>query len=567
MTVGQAHGPGGAEPAPRSIGRPRRSMRPLGIAIVALLAIAVLGAGGFTVIQNLGSTASPRPSESLSAAASPSYPPTTGDPSVGPAGTRPVTTPRPTGTPGPTGQVAMPIVPVVGFWSTATDITMANLRSALQGQSSRYGKVSVPASDRDAIGRALGVAIAASVRSAEGPAINNAVKAGALELMRASDVRPSVRALSIDGKSLFGEARVKGTADWPLMVTVQAPLDQAWDQAKTWTLVAGGDMFLDRGVRRMIVEHGKDANYPFDGGTARVTGHHCCGLYVTTHPIPDVQLTGNTGALRDLTRSADLMIANLENPVPDNWVYHPHDYIFSGDPGLLSMFTDAGVDWVTLANNHIRDFGDAGVAGTRKNLAAAGLGFGGAGKDISEAGKISYLETNGTRIAIIACLAVGPGAWANASSAGGLPCKNAYVVPRIRQAKKNADVVIIFAHWGIEYNRTPLQSQRDLAKAWFGAGADLVLGAHTHVAGAIEEIDGHVVLYSMGNFIFDQNWWTITMESFLPEMTFAGNELVQMTLHPFVMADQAQPQLLDAATDDGRALLKTMRKVSTQLHW
>jgi poly-gamma-glutamate synthesis protein (capsule biosynthesis protein) len=231
------------------------------------------------------------------------------------------------------------------------------------------------------------------------------------------------------------------------------------------------------------------------------------------------------------------------------------------------MFTNAGIDWVTIANNHIRDFGSSGVIDTRKNLAAAGLGFGGAGKDIAEAGQISYLVANGTRVAIIACVAVLPGSWATNTSAGALPCKNAYVLPRIRQAKKNADVVIVFAHWGAEYSRTPLNSQRDLAKAWFDAGATLVLGAHTHVSGAIEEIDGHVVVYSMGDVIFDQDWWTITMESFLPEMTFEGDRLVQMTLHPFVMADQAQPNLLDPATDDGKALLKDIRHASTHLDW
>jgi poly-gamma-glutamate synthesis protein (capsule biosynthesis protein) len=159
------------------------------------------------------------------------------------------------------------------------------------------------------------------------------------------------------------------------------------------------------------------------------------------------------------------------------------------------------------------------------------------------------------------------GAFATTTSAGGLPCRSSLVVKDIKQAKKHADAVIVFAHWGHEYSRIPLGSQRDLAKEWVDAGATTVLGAHTHVAGAIEEIDGHVVVYSMGDFIFDQDWWTITMESFLPEMTFEGGRLVQMTLHPFVMADQAQPNLLNPATDDGKALLKAVRKASTHLDW
>ncbi len=572
MSSGEPYAPGGLELPPGGVEPPKRSMRPLGIAIVAVLVVAVVGIAGFAIVQGLGPSASPHPPGSFTAGASPSSAPTNGLPSGAPTKTpkpgttpKPGATPGPTGTPAPTGDVAMPIVPVVGFWSSASDISTTDLKAALQGQNATYGKVSISAADRDALGQALGITVDASVQSGDAAEVISQVKGGALGLMRASDVGPSVRALSIDGKALFGEARVKQTSDWPLVLTVQAPLDQAWDQSKTWTLLAGGDMFLDRGVRRMVVAHGNNPDYPFDGGTARVTGHHCCGQYVTIHPVADVQLTGNKGAVRDLTKGADLTIANLENPVPDNWVYHAHNYIFSGDPALLSMFTDAGVDWVTIANNHIRDFGSQGVIDTTKNLAAAGLGYGGAGKDIAEAAKISYLDANGNKVAIIACVDVG--AYATTTSAGGLPCHSSLVVSDIKQARKRADAVIVFAHWGYEYSRTPLGSQRALAIIWVRAGATTILGAHTHVAGAIEEIDGHVVVYSMGDFVFDQDWWTITMESFLPEMTFEGGRLVQMTLHPFVMADQAQPNLLDPATDDGKALLRAIRGASTHLDW
>ena len=560
---------------PRGSRSPRRSVRPAGIAIAAVAILAIAGFGGFAVVQGLGAASSPGPSgppapTNGQTATGPVTSSSTGRPSGASGSTpEPGTTPAAAGTPAPAGEAAMPIVPVVGFWSVATDISTADLKAALQGQSATYRKVSVSGADRDAIGRALGVTIASSVRSANAAAVVDAVRTGALGLLRAPDVGPNVRALSIDGTSLFGEGRVTQTSDWPMLLNVQAPPGREWDQAKAWTLVAGGDMFLDRGVRRMVLAHGRDPDYPFDGGTARVTGHHCCGLYVTNYVVPDVQLTGNNGAVRALTTHADLMIANLENPVPDNWVYHAHDYTFSGDPGLLPMFVNAGVDWVTLANNHIMDFGSSGVADTRKNVAAAGLGLGGAGRNIAEAGKISYLQANGTRVAIIACLGAppGPGAWASAGGAGALPCSNTYILPRIREAKKNADVVIVFPHWGIEYNRTPLASQRSLAGAWVAAGADLILGAHSHVAGAMEEVDGHVVLYSLGNFIFDQDFRTIAMESFLPEMTFDGDRLVQLTLHPYVMADQAQPNLLDPATDDGKALLKSVRQASPHLGW
>ena len=166
------------------------------------------------------------------------------------------------------------------------------------------------------------------------------------------------------------------------------------------------------------------------------------------------------------------------------------------------------------------------------------------------------------RIGIVACVGVAPLSWASAHSGGGLPCKNKYILPAIAEAQQHADLVIVFAHWGIEYSRRPIKLQRRLASDWVAAGADLILGAHPHVPGAMEQIDGHMVFYSLGNFIFDQNWSTQTMESVLLEMTFQGDQLVQFQYHPTLIADQAQPNLLDPAADDGKRLLKAIRLAS-----
>lgn len=463
----------------------------------------------------------------------------------------------------------MPIVPVVSFWSTDTDISSIDLTAALSGRGHAGQKVAVLASDADAIAAALNIALGGSVvRASTVQNVRAAVRQGALGLLRAGDVDPSVRALSIDGKALFGEQHITSLADWAMTATVKAPSGQGWDLASTWTMVAAGDMFMDRGVHRTIVDEGRGLNYPLDGGTAIVTGHHCCGVYVTIHPIPDIKFTGHAGVVRALLQNADLAVANLETPVPDNWVYHAHDYIFSSDPSLLPMFTNAGIDFLTIANNHMKDFGGQGIADTRKNLAAAGIKFAGAGANLAEAGQIAYLHAKGTTVAIIACQWVEPGYFATRTKAGTLPCGKHTIVPLIHQAKLQADLVVVFAHWGTEYDRNPQPGTRLLAKAWADAGAGLILGSHIHEPGAIEDINGTVVFYSLGNFVFDQNWWTDTMESFLPEMTFEGNRLVQVVLHPYVVPDQ-QPNLLNPATDDGAAILQSTRAISAAigLNW
>jgi poly-gamma-glutamate capsule biosynthesis protein CapA/YwtB (metallophosphatase superfamily) len=96
----------------------------------------------------------------------------------------------------------------------------------------------------------------------------------------------------------------------------------------------------------------------------------------------------------------------------------------------------------------------------------------------------------------------------------------------------------------------------------------LVLGAHSHVAGAIEDIAGVPVVYSLGNLIFDQHWSTNTMESMLVQATFHGDRLVTLDMLPYVIHDQSQPNLLDPTTGEGRSLRQQAREASSDwLDW
>ena len=460
-------------------------------------------------------------------------------------------------------ELRMPMVPVVSFWSTRTSLSRPELVEALEGRSELWDRVLVPEADRPSMEAALGITIADSVESAAPGAIEQAVtRTRVLGVMRAVDITFRVRALALGDASLFGNERIRTADAWPLMATVQGPVASSWEQPATWTLVAGGDSFTDRGVHERVVNRGKGIDYPFDGRRARVSGHYCCGPFVPGNKVPRYELFGAPGGVRALTRDADLAVVNHESPIPDDWDFHLHGFTFSGDPGLTRIFTGAGIDWMSLANNHIKDYGTDGVVDTRRNLDRWGIKYGGAGRDLRQARGFEVLEVNGVRLAIIACSTIGTAAMATATAGGATPCRNRFILPDIRKATAAADIVIVFPHWGVEYSRAPLGSQRRLAADWIEAGADLVLGAHSHVAGAIEEIDGAPVFYSLGNFIFDQNWATYTMESFLLELTWQADRLVQMRLHPFLIHDQAQPNLLDPARDDGRALFRAVRRAS-----
>jgi poly-gamma-glutamate synthesis protein (capsule biosynthesis protein) len=463
----------------------------------------------------------------------------------------------------------MPFVPVVRFWQTRETIPMATLRRALRGGDVDWARVLIPTGDRAALETALDLVIPDSVREAQPGAIIDAVQKGnTLGILRASDVRPSVRALGIDGRELFGNDRVSGIGRWPLVARVEVSARDAWRQADTWTLVAGGDSFTDRGIYERVEVRDKGVDYPFDGGTARVTGHHICPSCPRAEGnlVPIYRLSGPKGVVRALVRDADLAIANHEQPTPTNWVYHLQGLVFSGKPELTRIFTRAGIDFLSLANNHIRDYGDAGVINTLRTLDRYGIRHAGAGRNVRAAARPAYLEVNGVTVGIVSCNQFSVArVRATRSRAGALTCKSDEAFDAIREARTRADVLIVFPHWGREYTRTRQAYQERLAARWERMGVDVVIGAHSHVPGGIGDIDGMPVFYSLGNFIFDQSWSTATMEGILAEMTFAGDRLVQIRIHPFLTHDQAQPNLLDPARDDGKALMDEIRKASRKI--
>jgi poly-gamma-glutamate synthesis protein (capsule biosynthesis protein) len=127
-----------------------------------------------------------------------------------------------------------------------------------------------------------------------------------------------------------------------------------------------------------------------------------------------------------------------------------------------------------------------------------------------------------------------------------------------------ADIVVVFPHWGTEYDATPFAGQRNLAHAAIDAGADMVIGNHAHWAGAIEVYDGKPIFYALGNFVFDQTWSEPTMEGITVEMTFRGTDLVQIRLRPHLILDRAQPNFMDPA-GSGRVVMSQVFLASNGL--
>lgn len=444
----------------------------------------------------------------------------------------------------------MPFVPVVGFWSTQKSISMDDLRAAANGNATRYTRVIVPAEDLDVLQTMLG---GSSLESGTVSDVEAAVKEGALGILRATEVTQRVHALAVDGVRLFGNDRVAETNAWPLQAQVLSP--EEWQQSSLWTLVAAGDVMMDRGVAFELRSHPEGGDYLFDGGTARITGIRCCSFF--GYDYPTTERTGNRGAVRELFQGADMAMANLESAVLVGAPYHAQGFTFTADASLLDAVDAAGFDYMSLSNNHVRNAGERGILTAMEELDNRDIAHSGVGlaPDASQPG---YVEANGMRVAIISCDAIRPGWVASATKVGTLNCKRSDVAGSIRQANEDgADVVIVFPHWCCEYKPRPPSYAPELAQQWFDAGADLITGAHSHIAGAIGDFDGHLAFFSMGNLIFDQDFRQSTMMGVIPEMTFNGSELVQVELHPTLIID-AQPNLI-APEDGGQFVIDQMR--------
>ena len=297
------------------------------------------------------------------------------------------------------------IVPVTNFRSARSGVRAADIEGLATGTSPFKALVLVE-EDADAILASLGLSRddlgkrLVTVASAGKLAENLAANRGRVAFLRADQVGPSVRALAWGGKSLFGADRVKTLAKWPLTARLPGPETPAYDPADAWTMVAGGDILLDRGVSLAIQGSKRGANFPFDGGTVEITGR-CKDCSPMGWDLPYTKRTGNAGVVRELVSGADIAIANFENPAPDAFRWHGKGTVFSANPKHIKGLVDAGLDWVSLANNHIGDAGRKGMLQTMENLDRYGLAHGGLGKNATAAHKATLLKAGDVTVGIL----------------------------------------------------------------------------------------------------------------------------------------------------------------------
>ena len=470
---------------------------------------------------------------------------------------------------GPVGTV--PIVPVVDFRSALLSVGVVDVRAILNGHQATFKSLELVSTEADSIlaarisrdatsGRSTPIAASVAVIDKD-----LAAHSDRLAFIRADAVTPAVRALAWGSRTLFGVDRVKSAAAWQLNAALPTTIGSApaFNPAAVWTMVAGGDIMLDRGVAKAVTVQKRGVDFPFSGGTARITGRHCCSSL--GWPTVVAVRTGNAGAVRSLLKGADLAVANFENPAPDNFKYHSQGTVFSANPRLIAGLKDAGIDYVSLGNNHIGDAGPVGLLQTLANLDKYGIRHSGAGRNLAAARTPAILTVDGVKVAILSYDTIAKYYAAGTNKAGSAQLTAANVKVDVAAARKaGAQIVIVYPHWGTEYSPRPFSAEQTLARAVIDAGADMIIGNHAHWVGAMEIYKGRPIWYALGNFVFDQIWSEPTSEGLLLQLTFRGTHLVQVRLQPTVILDGAQPNLLDPAKD-GRVVLGQLYDASGKM--
>lgn len=201
--------------------------------------------------------------------------------------------------------------------------------------------------------------------------------------------------------------------------------------------------------------------------------------------------------IEGLLSGNDLVVGNLEGPITDNKsvsvnskIGDRNNYIFTFDPKVSDTLARKNIRLVNIGNNHISNFASSGIESTRKYLIQSEVDFFGDPENIDKRLIIKHIK--GLKIAFVNYNQFITGA-------------EKKTITDIDSAKKmEADLIIIYTHWGKEYIANPDQNIKNLAYRLIDNGADLIIGSHPHIVQPKEEYRGKMIYYSLGNFIFDQ---------------------------------------------------------------
>lgn len=263
------------------------------------------------------------------------------------------------------------------------------------------------------------------------------------------------------------------------------------------TLLFVGDIMLDRGVGAQIRKN-NDSAFPFR-------------------------------LVAEKIKEADLAFANLESPISSRGKNQGSIYSFRASPETAVGLAFAGFDILSLANNHIWDWGKEALEDTIDILIERGIKSVGAGRNYEEANQPVIQVVKNTKIAFLAYTDLYPtGLQAKENYPGVSRFDLSFISSKIRELQNEVDLIVVSMHWGEEYESRANDSQKFISHQLVEAGADLIIGHHPHVIQEIEHYRGAIIAYSLGNFVFDQNFSEETMSGLALKITIKDRRVFEI---------------------------------------
>ncbi|MBW2261510.1 MAG: CapA family protein [Deltaproteobacteria bacterium] len=241
--------------------------------------------------------------------------------------------------------------------------------------------------------------------------------------------------------------------------------------SRRFSVIAVGDVMLGKIAQSTIRENGLD--YPF-------------------------------GAVREVLDAHDIAFANLEAPITSRGKEKvKKQYRLRVNPQQARALTRSSIDVVSLANNHMMDFGETGLSDTLKHLDTWNIRHVGAGSDLERSHAPARLEAAGTEVIFLAYCAWYPAPiHARENRPGVSPLDRELILEDVRTHKRDDNLVFVSMHWGVQHTDRATSGQVNLAHDIIDAGADAILGHHPHRPQEVEVYRGRLIVYSLGNFLF-----------------------------------------------------------------
>lgn len=285
-----------------------------------------------------------------------------------------------------------------------------------------------------------------------------------------------------------------------------------------YTLIATGDVIPARSVNAKVVAK-QDFTYPY-------------------------------AKTRDLLKSGDLLLVNLETPLISECKPTLEGMVFCGDERNVQGLVFAGVTVAGIANNHAGNYGIEGIKNTKALLEKNNIAVTGQGKP-------AIVKVRDTSFGFLAYNAIG------AKEQGIAWAEDTQIQSDIQSLRKQVDFVIVSFHWGEEYTSLPTSRQKETAHLAIDAGADLIIGNHPHWVQAVELYNGKYITYAHGNFVFDQMWSQETREGVVGKYVFNRQGLIAVIYYPVIIDDYSQPRY--ATETEAKKILDRMKVASQKV--